>query len=232
LPYHSSHESISLKRSEQKFEIKQGWTIRFDDEPLHIIQQFFASIIQVLVGFTGAAEPLLTKLNMVPHPEFGFDHLAPWFHTRPTVSKDPSLRLVIPAEIADRRFFKVARDRTGGKIPAGASRLGGGLTLGETAKAVIQLHLTDGAPSVERLASSAGLTKRTLQRQLAIQKTSFSNLLEDVRMELAVHNLEAGQQSMDDIAAKLGYAGQSTLTRAVRRWTGETPRSIRKSAAS
>jgi hypothetical protein len=39
--------------------------------------------------------------------------------------------------------------------------------------------------------------------------------------------LAAGDQSTGEIAASLGYQRQSSLTRAVRRWSGTTPRQLR-----
>jgi AraC-like DNA-binding protein len=60
---------------------------------------------------------------------------------------------------------------------------------------------------------------------------TFSNLVEDVRREHAIAGLAAGQSSAAEIAALLGYKHQSSLTRAVRRWSGATPRTMRSGTA-
>lgn len=230
MPYHSSHEFITLSQTSSNLRLREGWTTRLDEETLHLIQQFFTSIIGVIASFTMAPAPLLSEIKMVPHPEFGFTHLENWFATRPTASEDHSLSLKMPSDIANRRFFRVARDKTHGEIPPGLKRLNSAGALSDSAKSVIALHLTDGIASVGRLASSAGLSQRTLQRQLSQEQTTFSELLEEVRVDLAVKHLKHSNESMDCIAAKLGYERQSTLSRAVRRWTGKTPSHVRKEA--
>jgi AraC-like DNA-binding protein len=72
---------------------------------------------------------------------------------------------------------------------------------------------------------------RTLQRRLAAEGTSFSALVEGVRREAALTGI-AGPASMADLSAQIGYANQSSLTRAVRRWTGAPPVALRAPAGS
>jgi len=230
MPYHSSHETITLRKTPSGIVVGEGWALRFDDLTLHMIHQFFASIIQMMCRLTRTPEALLQRIQLVPHPELGLSHLEQWFCIPPEASSDRSARITVSNTVGNRPFFQVARDRTGGSLPPGLEPLTGDGSLSGSAKAVLALHLSEGIPSIARLAVSAGLSSRTLQRQLAQEGTSFSELLEEVRREMALRHLESDGGSLDDVAAKLGYARQSTLTRAVRRWTGQTPSSVRKGA--
>jgi len=230
MSYHSSHETVTLRQTPNSIVVGEGWTIWLDDQTLHTIHQFFASIIRMMCSLTRTSDPLLQKIEMVPHPELGFEHLEKWFNVPPEPSDDRSVRITIDRTIADRRFFRIARDRSDGVIAPGIEPLLGDGSLSNSVKTVLALHLSEGLPSVSRLAVSAGLSRRTLQRQLAAEGTSFSDLLEQVRREIALQHLEGDRGSLDDVAAKLGYARQSTLTRAVRRWTGQTPSTVRKGA--
>lgn len=230
MPYHSSHETITLQKTPSSIVVGEGWAIRFDDLTLHMIHQFFASIIQMMCGLTRSPEPLLQRIELVPHPELGLSHLEKWFSVPPEASEDRSVRITVADTVANRPYFRIARDRAAGKIPMGFEPLAGDGSLSGSAKTVLALHLSEGIPSIARLAVSAGLSRRTLQRQLAAEGTSFSDLLEEVRRQMALRHLEGERGSLDDVAAKLGYARQSTLTRAVRRWTGQTPSSVRKGA--
>lgn len=77
-------------------------------------------------------------------------------------------------------------------------------------------------PSLEQLASSFHVTSRTLRRYLSAMGVSYRNLLEEVRMTRALRYLQA-DQSVQQVADKLGYADPSNFARAFRKWTGHPP---------
>jgi AraC-like DNA-binding protein len=93
----------------------------------------------------------------------------------------------------------------------------------------IATALPDGAPSLEQVARSVGLSSRVLQRRLLDEGTSFARLLEDVRRALAQRYLSRPQLTMPAIALLLGYSDATALQRAFKRWTGMTPLDFRRS---
>lgn len=230
LPYHCSHEIVTTKLTGKGFVVSEGWTIRFDDTSLHVIQQFFSSVIQQICRLTHAPGPQISRIEMIAHPEFGMSHLEKWFPVTPVQSKKRVSQIWIDPSVADSNFVKIARDRTNGQIPPGMKKLSFDGSLIQSVKAVLRTQLVDSTPTIDDLAVSAGTSRRTLQRQLAAEGASFSGILEDIRQEIAFRHLEKDNISLNDIAARLGYAGQSTLTRAVRRWIGDTPSAVRSSA--
>ena len=78
------------------------------------------------------------------------------------------------------------------------------------------------------VAEEMSMSKRTLQRRLAEEGTSYSLLLDEVRRDYTLSALTAGQQRCEELSASLGYRQQSTLTRAVQRWTGRSPSTLRR----
>lgn len=70
---------------------------------------------------------------------------------------------------------------------------------------------------------------RTLQRELAAEGTSYEAVLDDVRRTIALRLVTTTDLPLVQIATMVGFASQSTLTRAVRRWTGSSPRELRRS---
>lgn len=84
--------------------------------------------------------------------------------------------------------------------------------------------LPNGTPSKRAIARALGMSERSLQRQLAAEGTSFSDLLADARTSLARSYLEEGRLSVTEIAFMLGFADTSTFSRAFKRWTGKAPR--------
>lgn len=82
--------------------------------------------------------------------------------------------------------------------------------------------------SLERVAELFRVTPRTLQNWLMRENTSFHQILEQVRRELATQYLQTEGMSLTNISLLLGYSDSSTFTRSFRRWYGITPSRWRK----
>ena len=87
--------------------------------------------------------------------------------------------------------------------------------------------LSEGVPTLSSVASSLGMSARTLQRRLSDQEQSFQNLVDQARRELAQQLLSETDYSLAEVAFLTGFAEQSGFTRAFKRWSGKTPRSYR-----
>jgi AraC-like DNA-binding protein len=86
--------------------------------------------------------------------------------------------------------------------------------------------------SIDAVARLLGLHKRTLNRRLAGQKTSFARLLGEVRFQLARQLLEETDLPFTDLAATLNYTDASTFSRAFRSWAHTTPSAWRRAHMS
>lgn len=82
--------------------------------------------------------------------------------------------------------------------------------------------LEAGACSARDLADALGLSLRTFQRRLVGEGTSFAAVLEAYRRDESVRLLDGGAP-VGEVAAQLGYAEPTSLTRAFRRWHGRPP---------
>lgn len=87
--------------------------------------------------------------------------------------------------------------------------------------------LANGHATPARLAQLLGMSERTLQRRLAEGGRSFSAVVEDFRRDEAARLLADPRHTLVQVANRLGYAEQTSFTRAFRRWTGTTPRAWR-----
>jgi len=96
--------------------------------------------------------------------------------------------------------------------------------LGSRVQEALFATLPDGAPSKSAIARRLGMSARNLQRHLAAEGTSFSELLNEARGNLARNYVEEGRLSVTEIAFILGFADTSTFSRAFKRWTGLSPR--------
>jgi AraC-like DNA-binding protein len=99
--------------------------------------------------------------------------------------------------------------------------------LADSLRHVVSSQLSVGEPSITRIADAVGIGPRTLQRRLSRVGTTFSQLVEKVRMTSAMAMLLDGSMTVRDIALQLRYTDQGNFTRAFRRWTGVSPQTYR-----
>ncbi|YAF97586.1 MAG: AraC family transcriptional regulator [Nodularia sp. CChRGM 3473] len=88
-------------------------------------------------------------------------------------------------------------------------------------------QLTGELPSIEAIAHSLAISVRQLQRELQAEGTSYQQLLDETRKELALKHLQNPHTPIHDIAFVLGFSEPSAFHRAFKRWTGQTPRNYR-----
>lgn len=83
--------------------------------------------------------------------------------------------------------------------------------------------VAEGAARAEDAARALGVHPRALNRRLRQQGTSFRAVLDGVRFEVAQQLLRDSDLAVLEIASLLDYADASAMTRAFRRWSGQTP---------
>jgi AraC-like DNA-binding protein len=91
-------------------------------------------------------------------------------------------------------------------------------------RALLLKAMPSGEFDQDDIASSLNQSASTLQRRLRKEGTTYQDLLDKTRQEMALEYLRQGRHSMVDIAFLLGFTDQSNFTRAFRRWTGKSPR--------
>lgn len=96
----------------------------------------------------------------------------------------------------------------------------------------IARSLADGVPDIDQVASALNLSTRALQRKLSELNTSFSQMLDSTRQELAMSYIRQTHISLTEIAFLLGFSEQSAFNRAFKRWTEQSPSAYRKSLAA
>ncbi|HEX6135392.1 MAG TPA: AraC family transcriptional regulator [Longimicrobiales bacterium] len=77
--------------------------------------------------------------------------------------------------------------------------------------------------SAEDVARALHVSVRTLQRKLVATGTTFREVSDTVRGQLAEEYLTDPGVSIAEVAFLLGFSDQSSFNRAFRRWTGESP---------
>ncbi len=94
-------------------------------------------------------------------------------------------------------------------------------------RACLLERLASGHYSTTQVASKLAISNRTLQRRLREEGTTFQQVLDELREELARHYLSATDYTSAEISFLLGYEEPNSFFRAFRAWTGKTPELVR-----
>jgi AraC-like DNA-binding protein len=92
--------------------------------------------------------------------------------------------------------------------------------------------LPHGKARVGEIARRLGVSQRTFGRRLSLEGRTFSDVLEELRSDLAGRYLADNDLSISQVAWLLGYKEVSAFTHAFKRWTGKTPRHVRSGVES
>ena len=87
--------------------------------------------------------------------------------------------------------------------------------------------LVGGSPSLDEVASSLGMSARSLQRRLSESGTTFRTEIDAVRNHTAQLLLQDPKLALSEVAWLLGFSDPRAFTRAFRRWHGVTPSAFR-----
>ena len=102
-----------------------------------------------------------------------------------------------------------------------------GIELVDQLRRSLRTLLLQAKSSGDEVAEILSLHRRTFNRRLQAQGTTFRQVLDEVRLEAARQLLDVTRVPITEIAASLGYAESSAFSRAFRRWSGEAPLSRR-----
>jgi len=88
--------------------------------------------------------------------------------------------------------------------------------------------LPKGACSLKNVAQLMGLKERALQRRLNNEVSSFQQILDQVRQQMAKEFLDSPDTNLTNLAQILGYADLSTFSKAFKLWFGSPPSRYKK----
>jgi len=132
--------------------------------------------------------------------------------------------MATPIETADHRLLRILSDHCDDILEKHARSKPEHIT-------GLERHIVDllpkGQAKAKIVATELGMSERTLVRNLAEKGTSFSEILSQLRHELALKYLREPELNLTQVAFLLGYANQSAFSAAFKRITGQAPREMR-----
>jgi AraC-like DNA-binding protein len=221
----SSHESLFLLADEAEPTITVHFTRMAGLGERHVAEQYTAMLVRRVVEASGLIGPCFRRVAFSSDPFGSFELLRHWFCDEIVLAERPGLKMTLLPGILDRPLFAQDPDQP---RPAGWLPLGPSLSLRESLSLLVSTMLLGGLPSIAEVADVSGMSLRSLQRQMHAEGTSFREVLDGQRRELALRYVRQSSVSLSGLSQNLGYGYQSSLTRAVKRWTAESPRSLRR----
>ncbi len=92
--------------------------------------------------------------------------------------------------------------------------------------------LPGGRAHAATVAEHLGMSTRTFTRHLAEEHSTFSDILDNLRKQLALRYLTDERISLQQIAWLLGYSEMAAFNHAFKRWTGTSPGRVRHRPAA
>ncbi|RKS16311.1 AraC family transcriptional regulator [Pseudomonas sp. WPR_5_2] len=82
-------------------------------------------------------------------------------------------------------------------------------------------------PDLDAVATHLHISPQTLRRHLREEGTSFQELKDQLRRDIAIYHLSRNDLPLQQIAEQLGFSEPSAFHRAFKKWTGLTPGAYR-----
>ena len=99
-----------------------------------------------------------------------------------------------------------------------------------TVENTLSTLLPHGQAHADVVAKKLGMSERMLARRLAEEGVTFNETLQELKASLATRYLEEDGMPISKIAWLLGFEEASSFSHACRRWTGKSPRELRRSS--
>ncbi len=146
-------------------------------------------------------------------------------------AEQPTLVLVardlnLPISEQNRELHDLATDYLDRQLPRGRTPF----TL--QVRQATEAHLGTGTCGHRQVANALYMHPRTMQRRLNDEGTSFEEIKDEVRRDLAERYLSQQDLPLAQVTALLDYSEQSALGRSCRRWFHATPREFRNRLSS
>lgn len=194
--------------------------------PSFLVQSEFAFVTGIIRKATQESIcPVQVEMTAPPEDPFFSDYL------QIPVQKGKTNRITFQKLDLEKPFISANDAMWSYFQPELAKRLSD-LEMDDSTSARVRSALSELLPGgmfgIEDVAKKLGVSKRTLQRKLSEENTTFQKQLNSTRETLALHYVTNTDMHISDIAYLLGYAETNSFLRAFSVWTGTSPVKYRK----
>ncbi|KUG22244.1 transcriptional regulator, arac family [hydrocarbon metagenome] len=224
----SSYFQYDLKVDGKKGYVRMKELVSLDDFHLYVFETEVVSLYTICSMILDDAHIFKEMHLAFPAPKYAARYRK-IFHC-PIFFDAPEHLIIFDAAILDRPL-KHANSLTKKVLEQECRQLCQRLNENVTVKNKIRhelMFLEGDFPTFDQLAHRINMPERTVRRRLAMEGTSYKDILSDIRKQKALELIAAGDCSMEKIAEKLGYSEVAGFYHAFKAWTGTTPANYRK----
>ncbi len=224
---------VTLEGGTCRFEAVEGLENYLLQSPRQVMEALATGVVVTLRNLTlGGIEPRAVR----------FRHAAPasTAEHRRVFGREPAFAQAENAlEFTARELDRPLRSSNAALLPIFEARSNALLErldrLGPVSRRLlteVAIRMQGALPTLAEIAVALAMSTRNLQRALSGEGTTYQELLDEARRELALRHLAAPGGTAAEVAFLLGFSDASAFTRAFRRWTGTTPGAWRQRAAT
>ncbi|WP_166459334.1 AraC family transcriptional regulator [Amycolatopsis pithecellobii] len=103
-----------------------------------------------------------------------------------------------------------------------------GSSAADRVRRILEHGLRGQWPTPDEIGSRLSVSPQHLRRLLRAEHTSIGQIKEDLVRDAAIASLTRGEESVEELARRLGFSEASSFRRAFRRWTGQPPGAYRR----
>ncbi|MGI0486660.1 AraC family transcriptional regulator ligand-binding domain-containing protein [Pantanalinema rosaneae CENA516] len=224
MPSYNSGDRIWLKPQGEIIWLCRHFTNGLEHHYPQAVQWSVVCLIHLIqLAADSQWQPIEIHLAIAPTP--GFDQIAVFANTKVLFNQEataiavPKTFLSLPLRNSE-QYGKHQQDQDYQALYSSAPATNFPASL----RQILGVHLKQGYPSIQSIAEILGVSVRSFQRQLNHANLTYSQLIEQVRLEYSVQRLRDPTTKIADIAAEIGYTDAGNFARAFKRWTGVSPK--------
>lgn len=221
---------LRLDETDHEFRIELRWLDRTVEPPISLAGFeliFFVQLVRLATREN--IQPLKVESQVALEPPAAYTD---FFGVAPTVAKRHSI--TFRRSDAMRPFLTANESMWRAFEPTLRQRLADldeDASFEQRVRSALLEALPGGESSMEEIARTLAVSKRTLQRRLRDEATTFQAVLNATREDLARHYLSQTKLSGAEISYLLGFEDPNSFFRAFHNWTGQTTEQARAAYA-
>lgn len=181
---------------------------------------YMYSTFRLAAGIDAAPD----EIHLQSHRAPDLDVMLPPGSNTCVLLKQPATALVFPTELLAAPMLGIPADPASNQVfperpPGTADRV----------TSILDAWAGDHMPSLTLVCDALGMPPRSLQRRIAEEDKSFTEIIDQWRFMKSIALLSEQAMTIGEIGERLGYANTPNFERAFRRWTGSSPNRYRDS---
>jgi AraC-like DNA-binding protein len=233
MPFEKLVGDMGVSRAEvQDSNVHLIWTCRYQRPRIrrHLVENVLGSWLQYARWI--ADTQMSPAAVWLEHPRPAETALTQYeqFFDCPVLFEQPYSALIVPLPYlqlplrqADAQLLRTLEEHAMGLMATLEDA-----SLEQRVKSILRQLLKEGLPRKEQVAEHLAVSVRTLQRQLHQAGTSYQQILDDLRQELAEHYLLNSTLPIQDIAQYLGFTEPRSFHRTFKSRRGMPPGEFRQ----